>query len=418
MQITFRLKGFLKIAIFFAVIVPSVLYFAYKAFRYIRYEAVIYWNTNPVFKYKFETHDSLTKGFLLLTPSLPNNLTYGRLVIIDMQGHLLLEKPVNGVVSDFRQWKINGVTRYTYQVYDSSASQVLAQSGSARHVVIMDSTLKEIKQVHLLPFKDVVTDKKQDLDHHDFIMPGDDHYFTMANYPKYVDNIPAFLPQAEKVLVAAPIIQEIVNGTVVWQWDGSKFPEIYTNSSVGNKFYDTTGVHDYAHMNSIFFDPRDSNLIVSFHNTNQVIKIRHKTGEILWRLGGRNSDFPLTADQVFLRQHHATIVDSSHTLLILDNGEKPARSHSRVLEFKLDEQKKTIESFKQYTIPEPLAGSRGSIQKIGDNYLICGGAANYVLLVDGKTGAKKMELKSNQPLYRAWFVSDITGIVLDKKLKK
>ncbi len=395
MQITVRLRGFLKIAVFFTIVVPCVLYFTYKAFRYLRYEAVIYWNTNPVFKYKFESHDSLQKGYLLITPSLPNNLNYGRLVIIDMQGHLLLEKPVNGVVSDFRQWKINGYTRYSYQVYDSAASQILAQSGSARHVVILDSALHEIKQIHLLSYNDVVIDKKQDLDHHDFIMLSDGHYFTMATYPKNVDSIPACLPQSSQVKVAAPIIQEVNNGVVVWQWDGSKYPEFYLNTDLGNKFYDTTRVQDYTHMNSIFFDPRDSNLIVSFHNINQVIKISRKTGEIMWRLGGRNSDFPLTAEQVFLRQHHATMVDNNQTLLILDNGEKPARSFSRVLEFKLDEQKKTVTSFRSYTIPEPLAGSRGSVQKLGEDYLICGGAANYVLLVNSNTGLKKMELKSS-----------------------
>src|SRR5579872_6436287 len=163
MQITIKLKGLLKIAIFFIIIIPPVLYLLYKGGQYIKREAAIYLKTNPVFSYTFETHDSSQKGYLLLTPSLPYNLKYGKIAIIDMQGHLVFEKEINGVVSDFRQWKTGGHTRYSYSVYDPGADQVLAMAGSARHVVILDSALNEIRQIHLLPYKDVTTEKKQDL---------------------------------------------------------------------------------------------------------------------------------------------------------------------------------------------------------------------------------------------------------------
>jgi arylsulfate sulfotransferase len=418
MQVTIKLKGVLKVTVFFVAVVPCVLYLLYHALIYAKHEAIVYIKTNKVFHHQFTTTNTSQKGYLLLTPNLPFSLQYGKLIIMDMQGHILLDKQVDGVASDFRQWKINGHTRYSYQVYDPNAYQVLADFGAARHVVVLDSALDEIKQIHLLPFNDIITDKKQDLDHHDFILLSDDHYLTMAVYVKTVTNIPAYLTQSPKNKTAVPIIQEVNNGKVVWQWDGSRFPEFYLNSELGNKFYDTSSAQDYTHINSMFIDPRDSNLIVSVHNTNQVIKIDRHTGDILWRLGGRNSDFPLTHQQVFLRQHHATLVDSNRTLLLLDNGEKSARPYSRVLEFNLDEQKKTITGFKAYNIPEPFAGTRGSVQKIGDNYLICGGSANYILEANSRTGEKIMEIKTNQPLYRAYYVTDITGINLNRKPKK
>jgi len=418
MQITIKLKGLLKITVFFVIIVPCALYLFYRAFLYARTEAIIYWKTNAVFHYKFHTTDTSQKGYLLLTPSLPFNLKYGKIMLFDMKGHVVYEKQFSGIVSDFRQWNNDGHIRYSYSIYDPNACQVLAEAGSARHIVILDSALNEIKQIHLLPYKDVTIDKRQDLDHHDFIMLSDEHYFTMAAYVKTVNNIPSCLPQAVNNKTAAPIIQEINNGKVVWQWDGSDFPEFYLNSESGNKFYDTTMAQDYTHFNSMFLDPRDSNLIVSMHNTNQVIKIDRRTGGILWRLGGKNSDFPLTAQQVFLCQHDVTLVDSNQTLLMLDNGEKSVRPYSRILEFRLDEQKRAITSFKSYKIPEPFAGSRGSVQKMGDKYLICGGSANYVLEVNSITGAEIMELKTNQPLYRVFPVSDITGIPASKNPAK
>ncbi len=415
MQITIKIRGILKIIIFFGIVLPSVLYFFYKSFLYVRREAIIYLKTNKVFKYTFETKDTSAQGYILLTPSLPVNLDYGKIVIVDLKGNLVLERRIEGVVSDFHQWNINGRVRYSYMVHDTSADQRLALAGSARKAVILDSALNEIKQLRFLPNKDVTTNEKQGLDHHDMIMLSDEHYITMSLYIKRVNNIPAYLIQSPKTKIAAPMIQEIRNDSVVWQWDGSRYPELYENSTMGNKFYDTLEPQDYAHMNSMFIDPHDSNLILSLHNNNQVIKVSRRTGEIMWRLGGRNSDFELTIEQVFLRQHHATMIDSGRTLLLFDNGEKSARPYSRILEFGLDEANKRITSFKAYKVPGPFAGTRGSVQKIGNSYYICGGSANYVLEMDGSSGEKVMELKTNQPLYRAHIVQNIDGIPADKK---
>jgi arylsulfate sulfotransferase len=394
---------------------PSVLYFFYKSFLYVRREAIIYLKTNKVFKYTFETKDTSEQGYILLTPSLPANFDYGKIVIVDLNGNLVLERRIEGVVSDFRQWIINGRVRYSYMVHDTAADQTLALAGSARKAIILDSALNEIKQVRLLPNKDILTGNRPGLDHHDFIMLSDDHYITMSLQVKTVNNIPVYLIQSPKTRIAAPLIQEIKNDSVMWQWDGSQYPELYVNSTMGNKFYDTIEPQDYAHMNSMFIDPHDSNLILSLHNNNQVIKVSRRTGDIIWRLGGRNSDFELTVEQVFLRQHHATLIDSGRTLLLFDNGEKSARPYSRILEFGLDEVNKRIASFKAYKVPGPFAGTRGSVQKIGNSYYICGGSANYVLEMDGKSGEKLMELKTNQPLYRAYIVQNIDGILANIK---
>lgn len=415
MQLTIKIKGVLKVIIFFGILLPSVLYFFYKSFLYVRREAIIYLKTNKVFKYSFKTKDTSRNGYILLTPSLPANLEYGKLVIIDLKGNKILERQVSGVASDFRQWNVNGHIRYSYMVHDTSAEQSLSLAGSARKAVLLDSALNEIKEIRLLPYKDIVTNNRPGLDHHDFIVLSDNHYITMALYVKTVTNIPVYLIQSPKTKIAAPLIQEIINDSVVWQWDGSQYPDLYVNSTMGNKFYDTLEPQDYAHMNSMFIDPNDSNLILSLHNNNQVIKVSRRTGDIIWRLGGRNSDFELTVDQVFLRQHHATIIDSGRTLLLFDNGEKSARPFSRILEFELDEMNKRIISFKAYKVPGPFAGTRGSVQKVGNNYYICGGSANYVLEMDGRIGEKVMELKTNQPLYRAHIVQNIDGILAGKK---
>jgi len=415
MQITIKLKGFLKISFFIAITVAAVSYMAYKAYYYISYKKIMYeTDQKQKRKLKFQAvvkvNDHSTKGYLLLSSiATYHGKNLSSIIILDPGGQVLMQKQMDGIIYDFRQWHNDGHTFYSYAINNNEDS-IANKLSSCGHIVMLDSALNETKQIHFRSSGDIVVNKKQDLDLHDFIMLSGSHYITMATYPKTVNNIPSCLFPAAVNRILVPIIQEIRNDSVIWQWDASRYPEFYLSSNSGNKFYDTTTTQDYVHMNSMTIDPRDSNLILSFLNQNQVLKINRHSGDIMWRLGGRNSDFALTSDKVFLRQHNATLTDSGKTLLLLDNGDDSIRAYSRVLEFKLDEQNKTVTSFKSYSIPARIIGSRGSVQKINDDYVICGGISNYILVVNSITGAKKTEIKANQSFYRAYLVDNIAGV--------
>jgi hypothetical protein len=340
-------------------------------------------------------------------------LNWGKLVILNQKGQMVFSQPSNQLVTNFCQWKINGHIRYSYLQWSPAAFQDLANLGSARHVVILDSAMNKINEIHLLPYQDIKVNKGEDLNQHDFILLSDDHYIALATYQKQVNNIPASVPHSPKAKIGASIIQEVNKGKVVWQWDATNFPELYITSEHRNNFLDTVNTLDYVHINSIFIDGRDSNLLVSFYNSSQIVKIDRHSGKILWRLGGKNSDFKLEPNQVFYFQHNVSLIDSGHTILMLDNSSLKFRPSSRILEFKLDEFNKKVLAFKSYNIPEPFASHRGSVQLVDDNYLICGGSAGYILEVNRKTSKKIMELKSNKGFYRAFFTTDVTGLKKD-----
>jgi hypothetical protein len=217
-----------------------------------------------------------------------------------------------------------------------------------------------------------------------------------------VTNIPAYLHPSAQVQVQAPLIEEISNGLVVWQWDGSQDTSFYANSVEENNYGDSLVAQDYMHMNAMYIDPKDNGLVCSFRNQDQVIKINRQTGSIVWRLGGKNSDYRLYSDQVFLRQHNPSLADSGQTLLLFDDGEATLRPESRVVEFRLDEANKVVKSFKSFSIPEPFSSVMGSVQKIGDEYFIGGGSANYILEINYVTGQKVMEFTGSQTTYRAF----------------
>ena len=369
---------------------------------------------------KINVADSSQKGYILLDAydGAPN-YSAGFLIITDFSGRQIFKKRIDRPVGNFRQWHIGNKVYYSYSTDDTEAyhNKKSPSHLSNGHTVILDSALQFVQEVHLVPHDDINRDNKNDLDPHDFIMLGENHFITLANSEKHVDNIPAALHPAANVKVQACIIQEVADGKVLWQWDATHYPELYTTSTESNNFSTDTVFQDYAHFNALIIDPRDSNLLISFRSLNQVIKISRKTGDIIWRLGGKNSDFPLSGNQKFIHQHGIVLIDDNRTLMMLDNGDFKKRPYSRVLEFKLDEKNKKILSFSAYKIPHLFDPAQGNIAKIRDRYLIDGGIGNYLLLVDPKTNKYEMEMKENLPSYRAYKVDSLYGLekILQKK---
>ncbi len=325
-----------------------------------------------------------TEGQIVLSTYSTPYTNSGKLQVLDKNGKTLIEKTTPTTAMDFKKWQYPGKTRYTYMLYDSSAFHITLNGGIITCTgVVLDENFQEIKRVRLLPFNGRTAADPTAIDGHDFIYLDDNHFISLAYYQKPVTNIPSSLNPAPNCKVVAPIIQEIVNGQVVFEWDGTNYPELYLQSVEGNAFSNANVVHDYVHMNSMFVDPTDNNLICSMRNLNQVIKINRTDGHIMWRLGGTNSDFPMTADMKFLRQHHATLTDNNKTLLLFDNGEATQRPYTRVLEFQLSEGDKSINSFKPFTLPQGIfAQFMGSVQKRGDTYFIGCGSTPKILEVN------------------------------------
>jgi arylsulfate sulfotransferase len=156
------------------------------------------------------------------------------------------------------------------------------------------------------------------------------------------------------------------------------------------------------HMNDIFIDPKDNNLIVSFRQTDQIIKVDRTTGVIMWKLGNQG-DFPMTADEQFLRQHDATIFGGD-TLMFVDNGLAGTRPYSRIVEFTLNETNKTINSFKATPLPaaSPFISYMGSVQKNNGIYFIGGGTIPMNFEINATTGALISEQAIASNSYRAF----------------
>ena len=94
-------------------------------------------------------------------------------------------------------------------------------------------------------------------------------------------------------------------------------------------------IFDYFHINSIEID-HDGNLLVSARNTHTIYKISRRTGKVLWRLGGKRSDFTLGRGVRFAWQHDARRRPDG-ALTLFDNSAGPqVRKQSRGLVLRLD----------------------------------------------------------------------------------
>lgn len=323
------------------------------------------------------------------------------LVCVDGDGEILKSKSEEVACTNFKKWNINGTIYYTYQRYNSSYYRIPNTGYVNGDVVVTDADLKEINTFQLLPYNGRTAQDAKSSGGHDFILLGPDHYIMQAYYEKEVSNVPASLEPYSGIKVVDNIIQEVNAGSVVWEWSSSDDSTNYGLHYILSDFKDDTKIVDYAHLNSMYIDPADGNLICSFRSWNQVRKINRTTGETMWKLGGTNSDFTLTSNQEFIHQHHATILDDG-TLLLFDNGDISLRPQSRVLEFKLDEANKTVTSFSAMDLPKSTFGQyMGSAQKVNGHYIVGCGSTGKIFEFDATTGDVIREFTSEQVSYRA-----------------
>src|SRR5215204_1665872 len=159
-------------------------------------------------------------------------------------------------------------------------------------------------------------------------------------------------------------------GEVIFEWHSLEHVGI--DESYLDPPSDPRHSYDYFHINSIDVD-YDGNLLLSARNTWSVYKVERKSGEVLWRLGGENSDFQMGPGARFAFQHDARR-QRDGTISIFDNGAHPkVHEESRGVLVGLDEQKMGAKLVREYTFPEKLIStSQGSMQILPNSNVLIG----------------------------------------------
>ena len=200
------------------------------------------------------------------------------------------------------------------------------------------------------------------------------------------------------------VIQEIdiKTGKVLWEWsalDHVGMGETYTNIPK-----QAGVVSDYFHINSID-ELADGNLLVSARNTWALYEIDKKTGEILWRMGGRRSDFAMGEGTRFAWQHDAREHDDG-TITLFDNESMPKIGDAtRLLTLNVDQQQRTVSLQRALTHPRHiLSGAEGNAQLLDDGGMFSGWGLGRTVTEQSPDGALRFEarLPANADTYRGY----------------
>ena len=114
---------------------------------------------------------------------------------------------------------------------------------------------------------------------------------------------------------------DIPSGRVLLEWHS------LDHIPIEESYWPLSADWDYVHLNSIGVD-RDENLLVSSRNTHTIYKLDRRSGAIMWRLGGKRSDFAIEPAAVFAWQHDARRQPDG-TITLFDNGQRVSRAHRR-----------------------------------------------------------------------------------------
>jgi hypothetical protein len=128
---------------------------------------------------------------------------------------------------------------------------------------------------------------------------------------------------------------------------------------------------DYVHINAV--SEHGGDLLVDSRNTWAAYDVDARTGQIVWRLGGKHSTFAMGPGAAPAWQHDAR-EEPGGTISFFDNGGTPkVHSQSRVTVLALNAQTKTatlVASF-AHSAPALLAASQGDFQPLpGGNWFV------------------------------------------------
>jgi hypothetical protein len=221
-----------------------------------------------------------------------------------------------------------GIGRGTYEVYDASYHEIAT-----------------VKAAHGL-----------DGDLHEFqLTPRGTAYITIYHEAP-VDLRPVGGPKDG--YAEDSVVQEIdvATGKVVFEWHS--LDHVPLSESI--QAHREPALHatkkrplDYFHVNSIADGPGGT-ILISGRNTSALYLLR-RNGSIVWRLGGKRSDFGPAAAVKFRYQHNARFHGST-TISLFDNGAIPKEEpYTRPLVLKIDPATMTTKIVKTFVRPKKLS---------------------------------------------------------------
>jgi hypothetical protein len=292
----------------------------------------------------------------------PNHIYGNYIFVLDSAGGIVDSIRVNGAPFDFKI-QPNGYLSYALGNFSGIAPGVDEQLWH----YVMDSTFAVVDSFQMK--------NGYETDFHEFLYLPNGHALMMSYH-----NIPYNMSkvitggQPNATLVIDVIQEQDREKNVIFEWRCLDYIPITnsTNSPDSSEVDLTQQRVHYATLNGIDLD-NDGNILASFRELSELMKISRTTGQVLWRMGGKSTEFTFSNENpqhypfYYSRQHNIKRL-SNGNISIFDNGD--LYKNSRAAEYNLDEVNKTATLVSQFYYPASLgriaSATAGGAQKLSD----------------------------------------------------
>lgn len=315
----------------------------------------------------------------------PGYLFLGPKKIVEQAGPMIMED--DGQPVWFRPLDTHRVADVTVQRYRGHAVLTWwrgeTTSDGNGHYVVADDRYRTVAKVYAA--------KGRTGDLHEFLLtPRNTALLTIFQKVPY--DLP-FFGGTRKGDAIEGVIQEVdvATGRLLFEW--RSLDHVPPSESYEDIPTDLSRSWDYFHLNSIEIEP-DGNLLVSARNTHAMYLIRRSDGAVLWRLGGKRSDFTFDPGARFAWQHDGRLHPHGELTVFDNEAVRPSlRRRSRALLLRLDEQHRRVRLVRSYSLPTPvLSTSQGNAQLLPDGHVLVGWGSNPRVTEFGRQGRILLDL--------------------------
>ncbi|WP_433299318.1 arylsulfotransferase family protein [Actinoplanes sp. CA-030573] len=346
-------------------------------------------------------------GFICLTPASGAGL-WGPLLVDEKGSPVWFRKVPDPatVAIDFKvqQYRDQPVLTWWEGTIGGTGGQGVGQG----EFVIADRSYREITRVRAAG--------SEQADQHDFVItPRDTALFWV--YDPVPWDLSALGGPKDGVLHDG-VIQEIdiATGKKLFEWRAREhvtLDESYAPLPQGESAHLP---YDYFHANSVGL-AADGHIIISSRHTWTTYKIDKSSGQVIWRLGGKKSDFTIDEKAKFAWQHDFR-QRRDGTYSVFDNGAGVTKVHdySRGLVMKLDEAARRATFVAEFVHPDKLsAPTQGSFRELADGGAFIGWGQLPYFTEHNADGTVRLagHLPLDNQSYRA-YKADWTGQPLDQ----
>ena len=296
-------------------------------------------------------------GLTFTTPRTPQF----RGVAWDVDGEPVWIEPDGGSVTDLRVQTYRGRPVLTYWT-----GEIKEGTGSGKGV-LLDESYRVVAEVRA--GAGVLADI------HEFQLT-DSGTALITSYPTMPMDLTPIDGPAEGWIWGGRVQEvDVATGEVLLDWEGTDHIDLEESvRALADTGADPLHPFDPIHVNSVEEWGPD-HLLLSARHTSTLYRIHRRTGEVVWRLGGKRSDFEVPEEATFGWQHDAR-VHADGTISIYDNHDNAEEPDEGVvsagLQLRLDEAAGTVEVVRALRHEDRYGYAMGNAQWLEDDHVLVG----------------------------------------------